>query len=127
MQVRFKHIYLLLLLLISVQVSVAQKKDKKKDWMFTDFKPNDSTSVLRAPKLQFTNINRIEYYYNEKELAKINKLSEEKLYNQLLVALTDYVGNFGILNFNKDMDILWHLARVAEHEENWDTAKELGE
>jgi outer membrane protein OmpA-like peptidoglycan-associated protein len=109
-----------------VQVSQAQKKDKKdkKKWMFTDFKPNDSTSIFRASKLQFTNINKVRYYYNQKKRSRIKQLSDEKLYNQLLIALTDYVGKFGILNFNKDMDMLWHLARVAEHEEKWDTAKE---
>lgn len=109
-----------------------KKKDKskktqkgKKGFLFKNFKPNDSTYILRRPKLTFPNINRIRYYYNEKELAEIKRLSDAKEWNSLYIRLYKYVQSFGILNFTRDMDLLWYFARVAEHEERWRVAKEV--
>ena len=128
MRLKFTIITLLLLLFTGSSYLHAQKEKKnkkKKAWLLKDFRPDESTYLLRKPDLSFPNINRIAFYYNPKELAIIKQLADNKDYNHLLPALVQYVENFGILNFSKDLDILWFLARVAEHEENWALAKEV--
>ena len=103
----------------------SKTKKEKKGLLFKNFRPTDSTTILKKPTLSFPNINKIRYYQNEKALEEIKKLSEEKAWNSLYVALYKYVSSFGILNFKRDIDMLWYFARVAEHEERWDTAKEI--
>lgn len=123
-------------LLGSISIAFPQKDDKKKDkltkekkgkkgLLLKNFKPNDSTYILRKPNLSFPNLNKIRYYRNEKALAEIKRLSEEKEWNALYISLFKYVKSFGILNFKRDIDLLWYFARVAEHEERWNVAKEI--
>ncbi|MGB0523024.1 MAG: OmpA family protein [Flammeovirgaceae bacterium] len=123
------------ILLLGLQTFVFAQKEKdkgkqtktkkgKKGLLLKKFKPNDSTLILQKPKLSFPNLYKLRYYYNEKELAEIKRLSDEQEWNALYIALFKYVSKFGILNFTKDIDLLWYFARVAEHEERWSAAKE---
>lgn len=118
---------LLGLCLWTVSPAFAQKKDKKdkkKDLIITKMDKVDTTAVLRAQKLQFRNINVIEYYYNPEQLAKIRNLRDRAHWKEAYPLLVSYVSSFGITNFIKDLDIVWHLARVAEYLEQTDVAKE---
>ncbi|MGI9542665.1 MAG: OmpA family protein [Cyclobacteriaceae bacterium] len=63
----------------------------------------------------FSNINKVKYYYNKKQLAEIRKYQQKKQWVKLFPALKAYVLRFGIENFYKDTYLLWQLAKLTEH------------
>ncbi|MEM7656116.1 MAG: OmpA family protein [Bacteroidota bacterium] len=70
----------------------------------------------------FPNINREPYYFDKKEfesLAKLEKMEEGEDpdlddLEQLDRSLTEYVHQFGILNFSRNVDLLWKAGRIKE-------------
>jgi outer membrane protein OmpA-like peptidoglycan-associated protein len=70
--------------------------------------------VKKEPFIDFPNINRIPYYYQKKELQKIQQFKHIGDLESLYDALFQYVSNFGIQNFYKDTPLLWELATLAE-------------
>jgi outer membrane protein OmpA-like peptidoglycan-associated protein len=80
----------------------------------------DSTIIRNLPVhktepfIDFPNINRIPYYYQKKELQKIDQYRNTGDFGSLYQALFNYVSNFGIQNFYKDTQLLWELAALAE-------------
>ncbi|MDW3194065.1 MAG: OmpA family protein [Cytophagales bacterium] len=74
---------------------------------------------------QFENINKIANYYDEGKLNRIRKLEQEKRWEELFVALKDYVGNFGVRNFYKDTRMIWRLAKLTELFGDYEEARSL--
>jgi outer membrane protein OmpA-like peptidoglycan-associated protein len=97
----------------------------KRGFLLRKFVPIDSANAVKMPRLHFRNINRYPYYYNPKELQRLQALREAEDWNALYHAMLAYVEKFGIENFKRDMDMVWHLARLAEHEEQWEVAKDV--
>ncbi len=126
-QIICKLLLLCMLMLFGVGMNsvYAQKKDKNTNIKVKDFVPSDTFSILKPNKLQFKNINSIQYYKNPSELAKIKKLHKNEKWDELYTILFKYVENFGIDNFKHDMSLIWMLARVAESKGDFDTAKHL--
>ncbi|WP_439881553.1 OmpA family protein [Pontibacter sp. MBLB2868] len=75
--------------------------------------------------LNFPNLNKIQHYRNDKELAAIQKLERKKQYDQALPLLESYVSKFGVENFYKDTKLLWRLGQLLEREGKQEEAKEL--
>ena len=80
---------------------------------------SDSTVIVaksapEIPVLDFPNVNKIPYYYNEAELEGIKAAMKAHDTEKWYRTLRDYVGNFGIQNFYKDTKMLWDLARLAD-------------
>ncbi len=74
----------------------------------------DTADIRNLPIPYFKNINKINYYRNTKEVAKIKQLDAEQNWPEMLKTLRKYVGNFGIQNFYKDTYYIWRLAKLAE-------------
>ncbi len=62
----------------------------------------------------FPNISKTEYYYNEKELDRIEEIRESGDAEQLGLILQKYVSQFGIINFQRDIHLLWELGHVKQ-------------
>ncbi len=80
----------------------------------------DSTVIRTAikvndrPPIEFSNINKVPYYYDKRKLRKIQEYDQEGDTGKLYEALFEYVSKFGIQNFYKDTHYLWQLAQLAE-------------
>ncbi|MBC7391107.1 MAG: OmpA family protein [Opitutaceae bacterium] len=88
-----------------------QDEDKK------NYKLNRFDAVQNKRKeivYNFRNVNFIANYQNPSLISKIKALEGKKDYVNLLPALEEYVGNFGIQNFYKNTDYLWHLGQLYE-------------
>jgi len=104
-------IYLMTILTCFWQKGLCQKK--------IDVDP-DSTIIRNLPDLKkvpfidFLNLNKIPYYYQKKELQRIEQYRSAGDHESLYPALFQYISNFGIQNFYKDTPLLWELATLAE-------------
>ncbi|MEQ9403031.1 MAG: OmpA family protein [Cyclobacteriaceae bacterium] len=63
---------------------------------------------------EFEGINKYPEYVNKQKLQQIYKLDQEQKWEELFVALKDYVRRFGIQNFYKDTKLIWRLAKMTE-------------
>lgn len=102
-----------------------QQADDTVGILVQEFKPTERKGVIVPPTLRFPNINVLPYYEDLAKLAAIKRYEQNKQWEELFKALYDYVSNFGIQNFIRDMHLVWKLARVAEYFEKWDLVKEL--
>ncbi|NME71757.1 OmpA family protein [Flammeovirga aprica] len=102
------------------------KEQKDSGLKVSEFEPTAINKVVRLPGLKFPNINRIPYYRNDKALAQIARLERNKQWAEYREVLYTYVTSFGIQNFlrKEDMDLIWRLANVSEHEGDRALAKE---
>lgn len=73
----------------------------------------DSTGKV-DPILHFPNLNKVQFFKNEKLLKIIAKAELEQNMHTLDSALTLYVHQFGISNFKQNVDMLWRLGQVKE-------------
>ena len=62
----------------------------------------------------FPRVNEIEYYSNDKELDHLQEMRELGDPIQLDLALQQYITNFGILNFQRDVHLLWEAGHVKQ-------------
>ncbi len=85
-----------------------------KGLIIQDFIPNDTTSVLQKPGIDFPNINVVPFYYQPALLAQIQRYEMNKQWQPMFEVLYRYVSNFGIDNF-KDMRLVWKLAGLSEY------------
>lgn len=76
---------------------------------------NDSVSIYSQSDIfNFPNVNKTRLYQNDSKLQKIRSLDtpgQEKLMYQ---ELKEYVRNFGIENFSKNVAMIWRLAKLSE-------------
>jgi outer membrane protein OmpA-like peptidoglycan-associated protein len=63
---------------------------------------------------EFPNLHRTPFFIDETELHKINKYQRRGKTEKLLRTLEAYIGNFGVQNFYKDLDLLWILGQLYE-------------
>jgi len=108
---------LLVLLVISLSFTTtlyAQKEKKgfKKGGVLA---LNDSvTTYSQSDIFNFPNINKHAYYQNDAKLKKIRELDNPGEEKQLYGELKEYVKNFGIENFSKNVAMIWRLAKLSE-------------
>lgn len=109
------HLYALILLLLLLQQAVYGQKRPKKLKNAGVVELNDSlTSYSQSDIFEFPNINTQRFHYNEKAIKEIQRYDNAHLNDKLYVALKDYVRNFGIENFSKNVPMLWKLAKLSE-------------
>lgn len=89
-----------------------EKKGFKKGGVVT---LNDSiTSYSQSDIFEFPNINKVDYYYDAAKLKKIQHLDSEGNESEMYMALKDYLRNFGIENFKRNVAMIWRLAKLSE-------------
>lgn len=105
---RFHHHFALVLTLICT-VLVAQNK-RKEVQILTDSIPDDVVQSI----YEFKGVNKYPEYFNRQELSRIIELDKSEKWEELYVALRNYVSQFGIQNFYKDTKLIWRLAKMTE-------------
>ncbi len=120
---------LLFVILFSFFISLfcfGQKK-KKDNYKVADQISIDTSTFLDKnddPEFQFifNNINRINYYQDPVLLGQIKKLEAQGDFDNLKMALTNYITKFGIQNFYKDTELIWKLAQLYEKDQQVEEA-----
>lgn len=69
---------------------------------------------FNSPYLSFPNLEKTAYYKDEKSLKAIEEAELNEDHRSLDSMLTGYISNFGIENFNKDVDLIWKAGQVKE-------------
>jgi hypothetical protein len=64
----------------------------------------------------FPNINKIAFYEDKKALKAIQKAERRHNYAEARRLLTRYVSQFGIDNFYRNTDLLWHLGQLMQRD-----------
>ena len=109
---RYFLIVLLFIFLVNTE-GISQKKSKrskkKKKTDQEQFEPSTTKEIF-----EFRNVNKISFYYNEKQLKSIELKENGKDWEGLYEELGKYIANFGIQNFYKDTQMLWRYAKLTE-------------
>ena len=72
----------------------------------------------------FVNINKLPYYEDKKALKVIAKAEQRHNYREAGALLEKYVAQFGIQNFYRNTNLLWHLGQLLERDSSkMETAK----
>jgi outer membrane protein OmpA-like peptidoglycan-associated protein len=105
----------LLVLLVSLHTKVFAQKEKKGFKKGGVVALNDTLAIYSQSDIfNFPNVNKIRFYQNDSKLQKIrsfDKPGQEKL---MYTELKEYVRNFGIENFSKNVAMIWRLAKLSE-------------
>jgi flagellar motor protein MotB len=64
----------------------------------------------------FPNVNRIAFFEDKKALKAIQRAERRHRYAEARTLLTQYVGQFGIENFYRNTDLLWHLGQLLQRD-----------
>jgi len=105
----------LLIALICCPVSVYAQKQKKGYKKGGVIQLNDSlTTYSQSDIFDFPNVNKTPFYQNDSKLQKIRSLDKPGMENQMYRELKDYIKNFGIENFSKNVAMIWRLAKLSE-------------
>lgn len=110
-----KRLYLLVLCLIFLinTQGICQKKKKRsrkdKKAKEEQFEPTTTDEIFK-----FQNVNKLPFYYNEKQLKSIELKETAKNWEGLYQELGSYIAKFGIQNFYKDTYLLWRFAKLTE-------------
>jgi len=115
-------IWLICLIFLINSPAISQKKRAKKRNKTRQeyFQPSSTAEIF-----QFRNINKVPYYYNEKQLKSINTKEAARNWEKLYTELGNYIANFGIQNFYKDTYLLWRYAKLTELYGSMDDATKL--
>ena len=73
----------------------------------------------------FPNINRLAFFEDKKALKAIQTAERRHRYAEARTRLTAYVGQFGIENFYRNTDLLWHLGQLWQRDTASARAPEL--
>lgn len=73
----------------------------------------------------FPNVNKIAFYEDKNALKAIQKAERRHHYAEARTLLTQYVGQFGIENFYRNTDLLWHLGQLLQRDSASARAQEL--
>ncbi len=119
---------LLILLFCAIFVintsGICQKKKKKnKSRKNAPQEQFETTNIEEI--FQFKNVNKIPFYYNEKELKSIEIKETAKNWEKLYIELGNYIAKFGIQNFYKDTYFIWRYAKLTELYGTMENAKKL--
>lgn len=77
---------------------------------------NDSlTNYGQSDIFDFPNVNHVRFYADEKKLKLLRQYDNSGVNNEAMYQdLRNYVKNFGIENFSKNVPMLWRLAQLSE-------------
>ncbi|MBK8292862.1 MAG: hypothetical protein IPK96_19905 [Flammeovirgaceae bacterium] len=104
-----------MLILQGVTLSVNAQKEKKGFKKGGVVKLNDSLTIYSQSDIfDFPNVNKLAYYQNDAKLKKIRELDVPGQEKQMYAELKEYVKNFGIENFSKNVAMIWRLAKLSE-------------
>jgi outer membrane protein OmpA-like peptidoglycan-associated protein len=105
----------LLIVLTCCSASVYAQKQKKGYKKGGVIQLNDSlTTYSQSDIFDFPNVNKTPFYQNDSKLQKIRSLDKPGLESQMYRELKDYIKNFGIENFSKNIAMIWRLAKLSE-------------
>ena len=105
---------LTLFLTVSLTDSIAQK-EKKKFKKANLVHLNDSlTNYSQSDIFDFPNVNKVRNYYDAPKFKKIHQLDNGNQEEELYAALKEYVSQFGIENFTKNIPMMWRLAMLSK-------------
>ncbi|WMJ72813.1 OmpA family protein [Cytophagaceae bacterium ABcell3] len=106
------YFFILLLLIITSTNVLGQKRNK---YHSSSLSSKGTLNQISAEhQFTFHNINKTPYYHNQSKYKEIKKLEEKENLEKLLPALEEYVRNFGIQNFSRDISLLWKLGQLYE-------------
>ena len=110
------HFLLLITLLFAIgSLDVLAQKDKKKLKKAGVIQLNDSvTNYSQSDIFDFPNVNHIPFYQDAAKFKKIEQLDNSGQEEAMYPVLKDYVKNFGIENFTKNVPLIWKLATLSE-------------
>lgn len=106
-------LYTFCLILLINTPGICQKK-KKKGKKSKKAKEEHFAPITTEEIFKFQNVNKIPFYYNEKELQSIEQKETAKDWENLYKELGSYIAKFGIQNFYKDTYLLWRYAKLTE-------------
>lgn len=118
-------IFILVLNCMSISL-LAQQNDNEhtKRRVIKRINPAKGNSLhSEIPPFEFVNLHKLDFYIQEKDLKKLNKLHEQEKWDELLSPLEDYVSKFGPLNFSADNNLLWYLGQIYEEKGEIEKAK----
>lgn len=102
-------------MILTVSPLLLAKGKKKKR------KKNEIENIINP--FEFPNLYEEPYYVNEIDLNRINKYEYKGKTKKLLRKLEEYVSNFGVQNFYRDLDLLWILGQLYEGLGQYENAK----
>ena len=106
-----KSFWIILFMLVSV-MAFAQKRKR------INVTIKDSIEVAynygSSELFEFPNINKVPFYYSNKEFKKIKNYNSKKDWESLYPLLKNYVSKFGVENFYKNTYLIWRLAKLTE-------------
>ena len=73
----------------------------------------------------FPNVNRVAFFEDKKALKAIQRAERRRHYAEARTLLTQYVGQFGIENFYRNTDLLWHLGQLWQRDSASARSQEL--
>jgi len=66
--------------------------------------------------LSFPNVNVVPFFEDKKALRAIQRAERRHRYAEARVLLTAYISQFGVENFRRDNDLLWHLGQLWQRD-----------
>ncbi len=72
------------------------------------------TSYSQSDIFSFPNLNKLAFYSDANKLKSIQRLDDSGQEESMYEALKKYVTNFGILNFSRNVPMIWKLAQLSE-------------
>ena len=115
----------LFLTLLSTNNSLAQGFKLLKGYRFRTSEDKPLAGAGRSSVTAFPNVNNIAYFSNPDLLRKVQQYTRKKQNGKLVRALEEYVLSFGIVNFYRNPNMLWQLARLYEDNGQPEKAKNL--
>ncbi len=70
------------------------------------------TAFSQSDMFIFPNVNKVRYYHDQSKIMHINELTSQP--PEMYKALKEYVKNFGIENFSKNIPMIWKLAELSK-------------
>ncbi|MFZ1808956.1 MAG: OmpA family protein [Cyclobacteriaceae bacterium] len=92
----------------------AQKRPKKLKNAGVVALDDSLTTFSQSDIFDFPNVNSERFYINNKALQEIQRYDNAGVDEKLYQTLKNYVRNFGVENFSKNVPMLWKLAKLSE-------------
>ncbi|MGC4023223.1 MAG: hypothetical protein QM734_15400 [Cyclobacteriaceae bacterium] len=91
---------------------VAHSQDTQTRIEKSIFVHDSLTSFGQSDIFVFPNVNRVQFYHNPAKIKHMKELPEGS--KEMYDALKEYVKNFGIENFAKNIPMIWKLADLSK-------------
>jgi outer membrane protein OmpA-like peptidoglycan-associated protein len=116
------HIFLLVIFL-GLGFSLLGFAQSNRNLQSGNTNPTDTITKYDGKVLYFRGINQEPYYHDPGKLAQINKFYKDGNLKKAYDLLYDYVMNFGVKNFYKELYLVWRLGKLAQELQYFDKAK----